>query len=390
MKLKRILASALAAAMVLSVAGCSSDGGNASQGESSGTETGSTDADKTFVIGGIGPLTGDAASYGNSVKNGAQIAIDEINEAGGVAGYKFQLVFEDDECDEEKSVSAYNKVMDQGANAILGCVTSGCCIAVVEEAQADGILQITPSGSAQDCTKYPNNFRICFTDPLQGEKMAEYISGKGFKSPAVIYNVGDEYSKGIHDAFVAKAAELGMTVVADESFNTGDVDFKSQLTKIKSSGADCLFLPFYYTEVGYVSEQAPTVGVDLPYFGCDGWDGVIDQLNGDTTNIDGAIFLTPFVATSEAENVKSFVEKYQSQFGAVPDQFAADGYDGVYAMKAAVEKTGGDISNEALVGAMTQIEVDGLTGHMTFDENGEPQKDALVAVIKDGQYVAEQ
>lgn len=390
MKLKRILASALAAAMVFSVAGCSSDGGNASQGESSGTETGSTDADKTFVIGGIGPLTGDAASYGNSVKNGAQIAIDEINEAGGVAGYKFQLVFEDDECDEEKSVSAYNKVMDQGANAILGCVTSGCCIAVVEEAQADGILQITPSGSAQDCTKYPNNFRICFTDPLQGEKMAEYISGKGFKSPAVIYNVGDEYSKGIHDAFVAKAAELGMTVVADESFNTGDVDFKSQLTKIKSSGADCLFLPFYYTEVGYVSEQAPTVGVDLPYFGCDGWDGVIDQLNGDTTNIDGAIFLTPFVATSEAENVKSFVEKYQSQFGAVPDQFAADGYDGVYAMKAAVEKTGGDISNEALVGAMTQIEVDGLTGHMTFDENGEPQKDALVAVIKDGQYVAEQ
>jgi branched-chain amino acid transport system substrate-binding protein len=278
--------------------------------------------------------------------------------------------------------------MDQNVNAILGCVTSGCCIAVVEEAKDDGILQITPSGSAQDCTKYENNFRICFTDPLQGEIMAQYISDQGYSKPAVIYNVGDEYSKGIHDAFIAKAQELGMEIVVDESFNTGDVDFKAQLTKVKSSGADCLYLPFYYNEVAYVSEQAPTVGVDLPYFGCDGWDGVIGQLNGNTSNIDGATFLTPFVATSEDEKVKSFVAKYQEQHNAIPDQFAADGYDGVYAMKAALEQTNGDVSNEALVAAMTEIEVDGITGKMTFDENGEPQKEALVAVIQDGQYVA--
>lgn len=382
MKLNRILASALAGVMMLSAAGCSSS----AKGDNGAAE--SADGDKTFVIGGIGPLTGDASNYGNSVKNGAQIAVDEINEAGGVSGYKFELAFEDDECDEEKAVNAYNKVMDQGANAILGAVTSGCCIAVVEEAQADGILQITPSGSAKDCTKYENNFRICFTDPLQGEIMAQYIKDQGYSKPAVIYNVGDEYSKGVHDAFVAKSQELGLTVAADESFNTGDVDFKAQLTKIKSSEADCLFLPFYYTEVAYVTEQAPTVGVSLPYFGSDGWDGVIAQLNGDTSNIDGATFLTPFVATSEAENVKSFVEKYQAQFNATPDQFAADGYDAVYAMKAALEKTGGDTSNEALVGAMTQIEVAGLTGHMTFDENGEPQKETLVATIENGQYVA--
>lgn len=385
MKLNRIFASALAGVMMLSAVGCASNGAGQSEG---GSAADAGDADKTFVIGGIGPVTGDASSYGISVKNGAQIAIDEINEAGGAVGYKFKLVFEDDECDEEKAVNAYNKVMDQNANAILGAVTSGCCIAVVEEAQADGILQITPSGSAQDCTKYANNFRICFTDPLQGEVMAQYIQEQGYSKPAVIYNVGDEYSKGIHDSFVAKAQELGMTISVDESFNTGDVDFKAQLTKIKSSDADCLFLPFYYTEVGYVAEQAPTVGVSLPYFGCDGWDGVIDQLNGDTANINGATFLTPFVATSEAENVKSFVEKYQAQFNAIPDQFAADGYDAVYAMKAAVEKTNGDVSNEALVAAMTEIEVDGLTGHMTFDENGEPQKEALVATIEDGQYVA--
>lgn len=180
-----------------------------------------------------------------------------------------------------------------------------------------------------------------------------------------------------------------MEIVADESFNTGDVDFKSQLTKIKSSGADCLFLPIYYTEVGYISEQAATVGVSLPYFGCDGWDGVIDQLQGDTTNIEGATFLTPFVATSEDEKVKAFVATYQEQYGETPDQFAADAYDGVYAIKAAIEQTGGDISNEALIAAMTEIEVDGLTGHMTFDENGEPEKEALVATIENGQYVAQ-
>lgn len=390
MKFKRVLASVLAGAMVLSFAGCTSsstgDGENtADTGENSGT----SDEGKTFIIGGMGPLTGDAASYGTSVQNGAQIAIDEINAAGGVAGYTLDLVFEDDENDEEKAVNAYNMVMDEGANAILGAVTSGCCIAMIEEAQADGILTVTPSGSAQDCTKYDNNFRICFTDPLQGETMAEYISGQGYSKVAIIYDVGNDYSKGINDAFVAKAEELGMEIVADESFNTGDVDFKSQLTKIKSSGADCLFLPIYYTEVGYISEQAATVGVSLPYFGCDGWDGVIDQLQGDTTNIEGATFLTPFVATSEDEKVKAFVATYQEQFGETPDQFAADAYDGVYAIKAAIEQTGGDISNEALIAAMTEIEVDGLTGHMTFDENGEPEKEALVATIENGQYVAQ-
>ncbi len=341
-----------------------------------------------YKIGGMGPLTGDAASYGNSVKQGAEIAINEINAAGGVNGHNLELVFEDDECDEEKAISAYNKVMDEGVIAILGAVTSGCSVAVAGESVNDGILQITPSGSAQECTDGDNAFRICFTDPLQGQTMAKYISEQGYKNVAIIYDAASDYSKGITDAFVAEAKNLGLGIAAQESFNTGDVDFKTQLTKIKDSGADCLFLPLYYTEVGYISEQAATLGISLPYFGSDGWDGIIAQLNGDTTNIEGATFLTPFVATDEAENIKSFVSAYEAAYSATPDQFAADSYDGIYAIKAAIEQCGDDVTNENLVAAMTKISINGLTGDMTFTAEGEPNKSAKVAVIENGQYVA--
>ena len=358
---------------------------NADNTEGTGEKAASGDV---YKIGGMGPLTGDAASYGTSVKQGAEIAINEINAAGGVNGHPLELVFEDDECDAEKAISAYNKVMDEGVVAILGAVTSGCSIAVADESVNDGILQITPSGSAQDCTKNDNSFRICFTDPLQGKTMAGYIADQGNKNVAIIYNVGDEYSKGITDAFVEEAKAKGINIVAQESFNTGDVDFKTQLTKIKGTEADCIFLPIYYAEVAAISEQATTVGVSLPYYGCDGWDGVIKQLNGDTSNIEGATFLTPFVATDSADNIKSFVDAYEKAYSSTPDQFAADAYDGIYAIKAAMEVCGDEITNEGLVSAMTQIKVSGLTGEMTFDASGEPNKSAKVAVIENGEYVA--
>lgn len=378
--LKRFLALAMAGTMALTMVGC---GGSNSEGDAAAK--GGSDVIK---VGGIGPLTGDAASYGVSTKNGAEIAVEEINAAGGVEGMQMELLFEDDECDEQKSVNAYSTLMDQGINVLVGSVTSACSIAVSGESSKDGILQITPSGSAKECTATPNAFRICFTDPLQGQVMAQYIQEQGLSKVAVIYNNGDEYSKGIHDAFVEKFAELGGQVVADESFTTGDVDFKTQLTKIKGSGADCLFLPFYYTEVVYVSEQAASLGLGLPMFGCDGWDGVIKQLNGDTTNIEGGTFLTPFVPTDTDEKIQAFVKKYNEKYGVDPDQFAADGYDAIYAVKLAVEQTGGDLSNEALIDAMTKITLNGLTGDMVFDENGEPNKSAKVAVIENGAYTA--
>lgn len=374
----KILALCLVAAMTMfAFAGC---------GEGGTKTEGNDDGNQVFVIGSIGPLTGGAASYGNSAKNGEQIAVDEINAAGGVAGYQLQLIAEDDQHDAEKSVNAYNNLMDKGMNALIGSVTSVPCIAVTEVSKVDGILQVTPSASAAAAAQYDNCFRICFTDPQQGEHMAQYIWDQGITSTAVLYDVSDAYSSGIYNAFDTAYKALGGTVTAAESFNSGDVDFKTQLTSIKNSGAQALFMPFYYQEVAYVANQAGDVGLDVPYFGCDGWDGVIKQLNGDTTLIDGAAFLTPFIASATDEKTVAFVEAYQAAYGAVPDQFAADGYDAVYAIAAALEKAG-TADNAALVAAMHEIEIDGVTGHMSWDENGDATKSAIIAIVQNGDIV---
>lgn len=375
----KLLALCMIAAMAMfAFAGCGSDSGTKQGGEGDGNQV--------FVIGSIGPLTGGAASYGTSAKNGEQIAVDEINAAGGVAGYTFQLIAEDDQHDAEKSVNAYNNLMDKGMNALVGSVTSVPCIAVTEVSKIDGVLQITPSASAAPAAQYDNCFRICFTDPQQGEHMAQYIWDQGIENTAVLYDVSDAYSSGIYNAFDAAYKQLGGTITTAESFNSGDVDFKTQLTTIKNSGAEALFMPFYYQEVAYVANQAGDVGLDVPYFGCDGWDGVIKQLNGDTTLINGAAFLTPFIASATDEKTVAFVEAYKAAFGAEPDQFAADGYDAVYAIAAALEKAG-SADNEALVAAMYEIEIDGLTGHMSWDENGDATKSAIIAIVQDGDIV---
>ena len=383
----------LAAVMLIACfSGCVSEqeGSSAPAGESGApVETGSTEnpgTEEEVVIGGIGPLTGSNASYGISVQQGGQLAVDEINAAGGINGMQIRYLFEDDESDAEKAISAYNKLMDDGMQVLMGTVTSDPCIAVTDESSRDGILQITPSGSAEACTQYDNCFRICFTDPLQGRSMANYMYEEGLRKVAIIYDVASDYSSGIYEAFVDEFEALGGEIVAAESFTSGDVDFKTQLTKIKATDAEALFLPIYYTEVAYIVNQAVNVGLDLPYYGCDGWDGVINQLEGDTTNIEGAIYLTPFVANSEDEIVQNFVANYREAFGAEPDQFAADAYDAIYTIKAAIEQAG-SMDNDAIIAAMTEITVSGVTGEMTFSEDGEPNKAARVAVIQVGQYV---
>ena len=379
-KFVSVMLSAVLAASML--AGCGT------QGDNSADNGGNAASGDTIKIGGIGPLTGGAASYGISVKQGAQVAVDEINAAGGILGKQIEFMFEDDENKEQNSVNAYNTLMDKGMQVLIGSVTSNPCIAVADESVKDGILQITPSGSAKDCTKNDNAFRICFTDPQQGEKMAEYITGTvGLKKVAAIYDSSDAYSTGILEAFEAKLTSLGGELVAKEAFVSGDKDFKAQLTKISGTDAECLFMPFYYTEVAYVAEQAKSLGISLPYFGCDGWDGVIKQLNGDTSSIEGAVFLTPFIATSENETVQKFVKAYEEKYSATPDQFAADAYDAVYAVKAAAEKAGA-IENDALIKAMTEITLTGTTGTMTFSADGEADKTAYFAKIENGKYVA--
>lgn len=356
-------------------------------GDTTAEATGET---KVLKIGGIGPLTGGAASYGISVSNGAKIAIDEINKAGGVkvgdTTYTLELNFVDDEASPDTALTAYNTVMDWGAQVILGTVTSGACAAITDLTFEDGILQITPSGSALDLTQNSNVFRLCFTDPFQGVTLADYVKELGYSKIAIIYNNSDDYSTGIMESFTKQAEANGATIVANESFVTDANDFNTQLTKIKATDAEVIVVPAYYNDAAYITAQAKALGMNLPFLGSDGWDGVIAQ-SSDVTALEGAIFLSPFLATDENPAIKNFVTTYQTANNSIPDQFAADGYDTVYVIKAAMEKAG-SVESAALIEAMTQINVDGLTGSVSFTAEGEPNKGAKYIQIKGGQYVA--
>lgn len=388
--MKKFFSMLLVGTLVMTAtAGCGTKNGASGTTDKGGA---SGEAEDTFVLGGLGPLTGEAASYGVSVKQGAEIAIEEINAAGGVTvgdkTIKLALNFKDDEASEETVLTAYDALMDEGINALLGTVTSGACIAVADRTMEDGILQITPSGSAIDCIKNPNAFRLCFTDPLQGSTMADYVTGEmGMKKIAVIFNSSDEYSTGIKVAFEEEVKAKGGEIVASEAFAKGDVDFNTQLTTIKGSGAEIIFVPAYYNDVAYITQQAKELGMSIPFVGSDGWDGVLGQVT-DASALEGAVFLSPFLATDPNEAVAAFVKKYQEKYNnATPDQFAADGYDTVYVFKAALEKAG-TTESEDLIASMTEIQVKGLTGDVSFNADGEPNKAAKFVVIKNGEYTA--
>lgn len=346
--------------------------------------------DNVFLIGGCGPLTGANASYGNSVMHGAEIAIQEINEAGGVqvgdVTYTFELAFEDDEATEDKAVQAYNTLMDQGMNGFLGATTSGACIATVSLSQMDGILQITPSGSAEGCINGDNSFRICFSDPEQGTAMADYaVETLGLKKIAVLYDTANEYSTGIQAAFEEEVKAKGGEIVASEAFQSGDVDFSTQLTTIKGTDAEAIYVPSYYQDVTYITKQASEQGIDVQFLGSDGWDGVLKTVT-DPATVEGCIFTSPFCAAVDDEKVVNFVGAYEEAYGETPDQFAADAYDGVYAFKAAMEQAG-SIESADMIAAMPEISVSGLTGDpITFEESGAAVKDVKFVTVKDGAY----
>lgn len=372
--MKKTAAVALAMMMALSTAAC----GSASSKDSN-----------TLVIGSMGPITGANAVYGTSVKNGATIAVDEINKNGldgEELGVKLELKFEDDQADAQAAANAYFRLLSEGMDVLLGATTSGACQIVNKLSERDNILMVTPSGSAEDITGPDNVYRICFTDPSQGTKIAELISDTlKYKNVAVLYDVSSDYGKGVHDQFIKDAKENGLKIVADQSFNSGDKDFNTQLTTIKSSGADVIFVPGYYQDVSFILTQANQLGIKIPFVGSDGWDGVTNQLGDKATVADGSIFLSPFFSADTAENVKNFVDTYKEKFNSTPDQFAADAYDGVYAIAKAY-KIAQSIDSEKLMEAMKDVEVDGITGKFSFDEDGNPNKEAKYIQIENGQY----
>ena len=358
---------------------------------------GQQSAATTFKIGAIGPLTGDAAAYGNAVCNAAELAVEEINEKGGINGYKVEYKKEDDECNAEKSVNAYNTLKDWGMKLLVGSTTSGCSIAVSEYTKADNMFQLTPSGSAEDCVKYDNAFRVCFSDPNQGIASAQYISDHNLATKVgIIYDSSDVYSSGIYQKFTEESAGKNYEIVSAEAFTQdNNTDFSVQLQKAKDAGADLVFLPIYYKDASLILTQANTMGYKPTFFGVDGLDGILTVDNFDTSLAEGVMLLTPFAADATDDLTVNFVSQYQAKYGEIPNQFAADAYDAVYVIKAAIEKAGAtpdqSVSDlcEALKGAMTQIEVSGLTtAKMTWDASGEPNKEPKAVVIKDGAYVS--
>lgn len=351
---------------------------------------------KKLVLGATGPLTGDNASYGNSVKQGAELAVKEINAAGGINGITFELLFEDDQCDPTAAVNGYNTMIDNGMQVSLGAVTSAACVALTAEAKKDNMLMITPSGSQKECTQYDNCFRVCFTDPDQGLYAADFIVEKKLaEKVAVLYDKSSDYSTGITQNFLKRAAEKGLTVVAEQSYtDQSNTDFSVQLKAVKDSGAELLFLPMYYSDAGLILTQADSIGLETIFFGVDGMDGIIKQMGADKASLtEGVMLLTPFAADSTDEKTVNFVKAYKEAYNATPDQFAADGYDAVYAVAAALKETGitdttvADLS-EKLIAAMTKITLEGTTGTMTWGADGEASKSAKAVIIKDGAYQA--
>ena len=404
---KRFLSAGLAVVMAASLTACGGSGSASTttaaageakaEGESKAAESSAAADGASFKIGGIGPVTGGAAVYGLAVQHGAEIAVKEINEAGGINGYPVEFQFQDDEHDAEKSVNAYNTLKDWGMQALMGTVTSAPCTAVADKTAADNMFQITPSGSAVECAANPNVYRVCYSDPAQGTASAKYIGEHKLASKvAVIYDSSDVYSSGIYEKFAQEAPNQGIEVVDAEAFTAdSNKDFSTQLQKAKESGAELVFLPIYYTEASLILQQANTMGFAPQFFGCDGMDGILQVQNFDVKLAEGLMLLTPFAADATDDLTVKFVKSFEDAYGETPIQFAADAYDAMYIIKAAMEEANvtpdmaaGDIC-DAMEGAMTKIKVDGLTGtNMTWTEDGEPEKDPKAVQVVDGAYKA--
>ena len=379
--MKRVLSMLLSAALLVSaLAGCQSET----------TSSGSDDTGDTVKIGGLAPLTGDVSQYGTAVDNAIKLKVEEINAAGGIlGGKKIDYICYDEKGDPTEAVNAYNKlVQDDKIVALVGDVTTKPTIAVAQKSVADNMPMITATGTGADITAAGSNvFRACFIDPFQGQLMASYAQEKlGAQKVAIIYDNGDDYSTGIADAFEEKATELGMEVVAKESYPSKSVDFKAQLTKIKGENPDVLLIPVYYSDVALIAVQAKEIGLTAKLLGGDGWDGVLDQM--DESNLDavtGCYFCSQYSAESEDEDLQNFLQTYRDTYGIEANMFAVLGYDAMGMMAAAIDKAGSTDSN-AIIEALAGLEYDGLTGITTFDENRNPVREAVITTIEDGKY----
>lgn len=372
---KRLLGAILAISMLtMGLVGCGSGQGS------------SGDSDE-IVIGAIGPLSGGASTYGQSVKNGAQIFLDKVNANGGIDGKQVVLKFEDDEADPTKAINAYDKLVNQdGVGLLLGPVTSGAANAVGPNATADGVPMITPSGTETNLTTTGGEFvfRTCYIDATQGEVIAKYSTENlGAKTMAVLYNKDSDYSIGIAEAAKAQFESNGGKVVEYVSYNEGDKDFSAQLTNIKGSNPDVLVLPDYYSVVGVIADQARKIGITSQLMGGDGWDSPeLVKIGGDA--VEGAFFVNHYSPNDTDEAVQEFVNSYKEKYGQTPDAFAALSYSTLQLFEEAITKAG-STDEEAVKEALKNIEGETISGNIKFDENRNPQKSVSIIKIENGE-----
>ena len=395
--MKKYLALAMAFVLVAAVfAGCgNSSAGTATTAPAAPAGDAAPAGTGTVKIGMSGPLTGGASAYGLAVKAGMEVAVEEINAKGGL---QIDFNAQDDEADGEKAVSAYNVLKDWGMQVMAGQVTTGSALAVAPESAADNMFNLTPSASAESLALTGDNiFQMCFTDPNQGASAAELVSTKFAGSKVgIIYDSSDDYSSGLYKGFSEKAAELGVEVVATTSFTADNkADLSTQVTQCKDAGADLVFLPIYYTEASQILSYANKIGYAPKFFGCDGMDGILTVEGFDTALAEGLVLMTPFDANASDEATQSFVTKFKEKMdGLVPNQFAADGYDVIYAIYNGLTNAGatGSESAEELCTMLKEqfatMTVDGLTGTgMHWDANGMISKAPAAVVIENGVYV---
>ena len=380
---KRVFAMLMACVMALSLVAC----GSKSDSGDAGNNGGDSDVE-TIKLGGVGPLTGGYANYGLSVQHGAQLAVDEINAAGGVSGKPLELSFQDSQGDPESAVAAYGKLMDWGMNVFLGGVLSGETASVVTAAKADDVFIMETTGSADKCIDGNDKaFRVCFYDSYQGTAAADYLNDNQLATEVgVFYQSDNDYSAGLYNAFVAECAKTGVTIKETQTFTTAtNTDFSTQVNALVNSGVKVVFIPIYAEEAStFLTQAKGKFAEDVYFFGADGLDGILGKVSQDVTIADNVLMMTPFAADSTAANVQAFVKAYEAQYSATPDQFAADAYDAVYVVKAAVEAAGGSVSGADLAAVMTSLTVEGVTGTMTWTADGNTNKAASAILYKDG------
>lgn len=353
-----------------------------------------------IIIGALGPLTGNVAIYGIAATNGTKIAIDEINEAGGILGKQVKLILEDEKGDAQEAMNVYNKLVEDGAVAIIGDITSGPTLAIADLANRDNMLLITPTGTQLDITEgRPSVFRVAFTDPFQGRVLAQYAKDTlGASTAGILANTSNDYSQGVKEAFIAEAENLGLEIVANESYGAADKDFRVQLTTIASQNPDVLLIPDYYETIALIAPQAREVGIESQFIGPDGWDGITAQLTTGLSDegltaealqsVEGAIFTNHYSLDDPNENIQNFIAKYNELHGENPASFSALGYDAAYMVKQAIEEAG-STDSDAIIDAMKNINYEGLTGSIKFDENNNPVKAISMIEVNEGEYKLE-